>query len=83
MNVMLSEISLRGAGSGDFTRTIFALFIWVLIGLILWGAGKFAFPRFGMPAKGMQIWDGLFGLIALVVVINFLAGLAGHPLFTW
>ncbi len=31
----------------------------------------------------MMIWDGLFMLIALVVVINFLAGLAGHPLFTW
>lgn len=69
--------------SGNFAKMAFSIFIWVVIGLIVWGLGKFFFPKLGMPAMGMLIWDGLFILIAAILVINFLAGLAGHPLFTW
>lgn len=72
------EISDKG-----FTRDVFAVFLAILIGLILWGLGRYFFPKFDMPPKGMMIWDGLFVLIAAIVVINFLASLAGHPLFEW
>lgn len=77
---MLAEISLHGGG---LTQNLFNVFIYILIGLILWGLGRFFFPKFKMPPTGMLIWDGFFILIAAIVVINFLAGLAGHPFIQW
>lgn len=71
-----------GKGEG-LTRDIFVVFICILIGLILWGLGRYFFPKFSMPPFGMMVWDGLFVLIAAIVLINFLASLAGHPLFRW
>ena len=68
---------------GGAAHQIFVVFLWILIGLILWWLGRTFFPKLGMPAIGMQVWDGLFLLIAAVVIINFLAGLAGHPFISW
>jgi len=76
----LAEISFS---SGGLTHGIFVIFIAVLIGLILWGLGRYFFPKFGMPPFGMLIWDGLFILIAALILINFLAGLAGHAFIAW
>lgn len=70
-------------GSGGLARGILVIFCAILIGLILWGLGHFFFPKLGMPAKGMLVWDGLFILIAALVIINFLAGMMGHPFITW
>jgi small-conductance mechanosensitive channel len=74
-------VSLSG-GDGA-TRDIFTVFIFIVIGLILWGLGRYFFPRLSMPPKGMLIWDGLFILIAAIVIINFLASLTGHGFIKW
>jgi len=79
---MFAEFSLNVGGSG-LAHNIFVIFLAILIGLILWWLGRFFFPKFGMPPLGMQIWDGLFIFIAAIVVINFLAGLAGHAFIAW
>jgi len=79
-NIMLAEFNVGGSG---LSHSLFNVFIWVLIGLIIWGLGKFFFPKLKIPAMGLLIWDGLFVLVAALVIINFLAGLAGHPLFSW
>jgi hypothetical protein len=71
------------SGSAGFAHGVFIIFCAVLIGLILWGLGRWFFPKLGMPATGMMIWDGLFVLIAAIVIINFLAGLMGHQIFPW
>ena len=69
--------------SNGLAHGAFVIFIAILIGLILWGLGKYFFPKLGMPEKGMLIWDGLFILIAAIIIVNFLAGLAGHPFIAW
>jgi hypothetical protein len=78
---MLAEAIVVG-GSG-LAHGAFMIFLAILIGLILWGLGRYFFPRLGMPPKGMLVWDGLFILIACIVVINFLAGLMGHSFIAW
>ena len=81
---MLADAAIHFNGGGDgLGHNIFVIFIFILIGLILWALGKFFFPKLGMPAMGMTVWDGLFVLIAVIVIINFLAGLAGHPFISW
>ena len=79
---MAEAISLTGGGNG-LASGLFGIFIAILIGLILWGLGRYFFPRMGMPPMGMLIWNGLFVLIAAIIVINFLAGMAGHPFIRW
>ena len=79
---MFSAIVLAG-GSGGVGHGVFAVFIWILIGLIVYALGRYFFPKLGMPPIGMTVWDGLFILIAAIVIINFLAGLSGHQLFSY
>jgi len=83
MTPFLSEISVHTGSGKAVSNNLFNIFIWILIGLILWGLGTYFFPKLGMPAKGMLVWNGLFILIAVIIVINFLAGLTGNPLFNW
>lgn len=80
MNIVpvLAEVSARGASDG-----IWGIFFFVLAGLVLWGVGRFVFPKFDMPPKGMMYWDCLFVIIAAVMLVNFFLGLAGKPLFRW
>jgi len=81
---MLADAALHlNGGSEGLGHNIFVIFIFILIGLSLWGLGRYFFPRLGMPPKGMLVWDGLFVLIAVVAIINFLATMAGHPLVAW
>ncbi len=82
MNTILADALVHVGGEGA-AHNIFLVFICILIGLILWWLGRTFFPKLGMPAIGMQVWDGLFVLIAAIVVINFLAGLAGHAFIAW
>lgn len=81
--IMADVLHVNTGESGGMAHNIFTIFIFILIGLILWALGRFFFPKLGMPALGMTVWDGLFVLIAVIVVINFLAGLAGHPFIQW
>lgn len=77
---MLAELHV---GGGDLGRSILIVFCVILIGLIVWQLGRWFFPKLGAPAVVMTVWDGLFVLIGAVAVINFLAGLMGHPLIAW
>jgi hypothetical protein len=43
-----------------------------------WFIGKLA-----APGIVRTIWDGLFILVGLVVIINFLLGLGGHAFIAW
>lgn len=72
-----AQVSISGS---DLGTSLLVLFVVVLIGLIIWWLGKTFFPKLGMPAIGMQVWDGLFLLVAAFCVINFLASMVGHPL---
>ena len=80
-SIILAEAIIVG-GSG-LAHSAFVVFLAVLIGLILWGLGRYFFPKLGMPPMGMLIWDGLFVLIAAILVINFLAGMMGHSFIAW
>ena len=70
-------------GGGGLAHDVFVIFIFILIGLILWALGNYGFPKFGAPPIVMTIWNGLFILVGAVIVINFLAGLAGHRFIDW
>lgn len=80
MNMVAAAVTLGGSG---LAHDIFSIFIFILIGLILWALGNWGFPKLGAPPIVMTIWNGLFILVGAVLVINFLAGLTGHAFIAW
>jgi hypothetical protein len=79
---MFAAAAIVVAG-GSFGSALLGIFLVVLIGLVVWALGRWIFPMLGMPATGMKIWDVIFVLLGALAFINFVAGLAGHPLVSW
>jgi hypothetical protein len=77
---MISELVIAGGGDGMVHQLLMFLLIGICVGLIYW-VGKWFIGSVGAPPMASKVWDGLFILIGLIVIINFLLGLAGHPLF--
>lgn len=72
------------AGSGEgMVRDLLWIFALICIALIVWGLGKYFFPKLKAPPLVMTIWDGLFILLGALVAINFILGLFGHPMIHW
>jgi len=80
---IFAEAIRINSDGGGMAHSIFVIFIFILIGLILWWLGRYFFPKLGAPAIVLTVWDGIFVLIGVIVVINFLAGLAGHQFIQW
>lgn len=80
MNPMiLADAVLVGSGDG----LVHQLFLFLIIGLcvaVIWWAGRWFITKLALPAMAMTVWTGLFILIGVIVLLNFLLSLAGHPL---
>jgi RsiW-degrading membrane proteinase PrsW (M82 family) len=78
-SIALLAEAVRVSGNGsDLIHQIFVVLILSVCLVMLWFAGDWCFKKMGVPAIALTIWMGLFLLIALVVVLNFLMGLIGH-----
>ncbi len=51
--------------------------------LVIWWAGTYFIGAFGAPPLFAKIWNGLFVLLAVIFVVNFLMSLAGHGFIVW
>lgn len=81
---MLSEVLSLSSGSSN--GVIHALLFVLLVGicvLLIWWTGTWFIGKLGAPAIVRTIWDGLFILVGLVVIINFLMGIGGHAFLAW
>ena len=77
--MILSEVlvaSSGSSGSGLIHGFLFLLVVAVCL-LLIWYAGKWVLGALTAPAIALTIWTGRFGLIGLVIVINFLLSLGG------
>lgn len=69
---------------GDgFLKQALTIFIVIAVGLIIWGLGRWLFPKLNAPAMVLTVWDGLFVLVGAVAVINFLLSLIGKGFIKW
>lgn len=72
------EVVFTGGGDG----LVHELFVVLIIGIccaLIWAVGRWFIQKLAAPALVMTIWNGFFLLVGLIVVVNFLLGLAGHP----
>ena len=75
--MLLAEI----AGGGGLVYWLIALLVVGICCLLVWWVGNWFIGKLGAPAIVKTLWDGLFILVGLVVVVNALLGAVGHPLF--
>ena len=64
-------------GSG-LIHQAFAVLVFAVCALIVWALGKYLGKKLNAPAIAQTVWDGLFVLVAAIVIINFLLSLIGH-----
>jgi hypothetical protein len=83
MLILKFILDKMGLGDSPVVHMLWNTFLCILIGLIIWGLGRFFFPRLHMPPAGMLFWDGFFILVAALLVINFICGLMGHAFITY
>ena len=79
--ILADAISLGGGGG-----VIHALLMFLLVGLCvaaIWWVGSWFIAKMGLPAIAVTIWSGIFLIVGLIVLVNFLMGLGGHSFLAW
>lgn len=74
----MNSIILAASGEG-LVRQLWVLAIIVICAGILWAFGKWAIKALKVPPHALTVWDGIFLLVGVLVVINFLLSLIGYP----
>jgi lipopolysaccharide export LptBFGC system permease protein LptF len=81
MHLMLAE-ALSTDSSGLVHQLFLFLIVGICVALIFW-VGRWFITKLAAPPAALTIWTGLFVLVGLIVALNFLLGLAGHPFVKW
>jgi hypothetical protein len=71
-----------GSGNGFINSFLTLLIVGVCL-LLIWLAGRWVCGKTAAPPIVLTCWTGLFGLVGLIVVINFLMSLVGHGFITY
>lgn len=82
MDMILQPMLAAVSGEGIVNQLLFVLVVGICV-LLIWWVGKWFIVKLGAPPIAMTIWNGLFILLGLFVVVNFLLGLVGYPVIRW
>lgn len=77
-------IQLADIVSGDFIHQLWHVLIIALCALVIFAIGMWFIQKLA-PAYPvvLTVWIGFFVLVGGMIVLNFLMGLGGHPLYSW
>lgn len=73
-------LMLAQASGNDVVRSLLVILVVGICVLLIWWAGKYFITKLGAPAIAMTVWNGIFVLLGLFFIVNFLLGLIGRPL---
>lgn len=71
---------LMAIGGEGIVRSLIIVLVVGVCCLAIWAAGKYFIKVLGAPPHATTIWNAVFVLIGLLVLVNFLLGLIGYPL---
>lgn len=82
--LMLNMVPMLAAADGEglLNKLMMILLIGICVAIV-WAFGRWVIGKFGAPEIVMTCWHGLFLLLGVIFVINFLMDLAGHPFLKW
>lgn len=80
----MNELLILGAVSGDgFVHSLIAFLVVGICALAIWAFGKWCIKKMEAPPHALTVWNGIFLLLGLLVLVNFLLSLIGKPLIRW
>ena len=80
MSLIADAIVIHNSGGGGIIPPLLMFLVIGICVLLIWWVGKWFIGKLAAPAIVSTVWDGLFILIGLFVIVNTLMGLVGHPL---
>jgi len=83
MNTILADAVARVGSGSDLVHNVFFVLIIAVCLAIVWWFGDWIFKKMGVPAVVLTIWMIFFAFIAVVIALNFLLSLTGHPFIQW
>jgi len=79
----LAFAALEVSNSGGLIHSLLYFLVVGICVLAIWWVGIWFIAKLAAPAIVRTVWDGLFILVGLFCIVNFLLGLTGHPLVVW
>lgn len=83
MTALFADVSLNLGANGGLVQSLFYFLIIGICVALVWWVGTWFISKLGAPGVASTVWNGLFILVGLIVIINFLMGLSGHPFIRW
>lgn len=77
MKSLLSAVIISGGSGGFIHAILFLVIAAIILGIVLWLISLAPF----IPAPFKTVLTWVVYLFAALILINFLLGLTGHPLF--
>jgi hypothetical protein len=68
--------------SGVIRKLLFVLIIGIAA-LVIWWGGTYFIHLLNAPGWALAAWDGLFVILGIIFVVNFLLGLVGREFIKW
>lgn len=81
-SLFLASAGVQFGGPGFINQLVTFLLVGLCVGLLYAAANYFA-TRPKAPPMALTIINGLFVIVGVLVIINFLLGLAGRPFIEW
>lgn len=75
---MIAQIATNG-----LVHSLMAVLIIGICVVLIYVAGAWFIRQVSAPPFAMTVWNGFFILVGLIVILNFLLGLDGHPIVVW
>ena len=83
-SILLADFRISNSSGGDsFVSGLWHFLLVAACVLIIYGLGVWIMRSFTVPPFAQKVWDLVFVVLGAAILINFLLGLAGHPMFQW
>ena len=79
---MTTALMLAAVEGDSLVRNLFVLLIILICCGAIYYVGRIFISKAGKPLP-LMVWDGLFLLIGLIFVLDFLLGLVGRGFINW
>lgn len=74
---------IAAVGGEGIVRSLMIVLVIGICVLAIWAVGKYFIKVLEAPPKANNIWNAIFVILGLFVLVNFLLGLIGFPLLKW
>lgn len=76
-------MNMMGMFAAISGQTLFSVVIWIVIAAVIWGLVNWLVGYIGVPEPFNKVIRVVMAIVAVLICINALLALTGHPLVAW